>query len=68
MNPFKKIMEKDNLTLEELGKILGVSKQAVHQLSQDKTKPNSKVLLKLILLYKDYYTPLDLYMYYYGKE
>ena len=68
LNPFKSIMDKDNLTLEELGNILGCSKQSLHQLVHNKTKPSAKVLLRLILLYKDYFTPLDIYLYYFGKE
>lgn len=68
MNPFKKVMEKDNLTYQELGNILGISRQATHQLANDKTKPNAKVLLRLIILYKDCLTPLDMYTYYYGKN
>ena len=67
LNPFKSIMDKDNLTLEELGNILGCSKQSLHQLVHNKTKPSAKVLLRLILLYKDYFTPLDIYLYYFGK-
>lgn len=68
LNPFKSIMEKDNLTLEELGDKLCCTKQSLHQLVHNKTKPSAKVLLRLILLYKDYFTPLDIYLYYFGKE
>ena len=67
-NKIKELRVKNNLTLEELGNILGCTKQSLHQLVHDKTKPSAKVLLRLILLYKDYFTPLDIYLYYFGKE
>lgn len=66
-NPFLLIMEKDNLTYKELGKIFGVSKQAMHQLANDKTKPNAKILLTLLILYKDFFNPLNIYMYYFSQ-
>lgn len=67
MNPFKLIMEKDNLTYKELGKIFGITKQSAHQLVNDHVKPNAKTLLTLLILYKDYFTPLNIYMYYFGQ-
>ena len=68
VNPFKYIKDKDNLTYGELGKILGTSRQCIHQLANDVSKPSSKLLLTILVLYKEYFTPLDLLLYYHKNE
>lgn len=67
MNPFKIIMLKDKLTYNELGKIFGITRQASHQLVHDRVKPNAKTLLLLLILYKDYFSPTEIYKYYYSQ-
>lgn len=67
-NPFMTIKKKQNLTYQELGRIFGVSRQCIHQLAHNTTAPSGKIMLLLIMMYNSYFTPLELYNYYYASN
>lgn len=65
MNPLKKVMEIRNYTYQELGEILGITRQAVYNICYNYSKPSAKVILLMLIAFKRYITPLECYNYYF---
>lgn len=63
-NPLKKILTEGNYTLQEIGTIIGVTRQGVYNILNDIARPSAMVLLKILTAFKNYVTPTQLLIYY----
>lgn len=66
-HPLCKVIKEHNYTLAEIGTIIGITRQGVFNIINDKAKPSAKTLLSILIAIKKYITPLELYMYYKDK-
>lgn len=66
-HPLCKVIEEHNYTLQEIGAIIGITRQGVFNIINNKAKPSAKTLLSILIAFKKYITPLELYMYYKDK-
>ena len=66
-HPLSKMIHNHKYTLQEIGDIIGITRQGVFNIINNKAKPSAKTLLAILIAFKNYITPLELYMYYKDK-
>lgn len=66
-HPLCKLLNEHNYTLQEIGNIIGITRQGVFNIINDKAKPSAKTLLAILIAFKNYITPLEIYIYYKDK-
>lgn len=68
INPIYKVIKKEDFTYEELGNLLGISRQAIYNILKGISKPSMEVMLKLLILFPKTLKPIDFYVFYFRKD
>lgn len=68
IHPLYKVIKKEDFTYEELGNLIGISRQGVYNILKGYAKPSMEVMLKILMLFPKTLKPIDFYVYYFRND